>query len=98
MFDEKVRKLNNGEVIKLYKYVIKERDKENSIVSSDRLSELIEKLENMTIIQHLNNGTLDTLEDDYLKDNYSSIDDTIELIMERQNPSLGQRIIDFFTE
>ncbi len=96
LFDERVRELNNGEVIKLYEYIIKENDKENSIISHDRLDELIVKLENMTIIRHYLKGTLDTLEKDYLKDNYSSIDDTVEIIMERNNPSLGQRIINYF--
>lgn len=98
LFEERVKELNNGEVIELYKYILKEKEKENSIIGYDRLDELIAKLENMTIIQHYTNGTLDTLGKDYLKDNYSSIDDTVELIMERQNPSLGQRIMDFFTE
>ncbi len=98
LFEEKVKELNNGEVIELYKYTLKEKEKENSIIGYDRLNELIAKLENMTIIQHYMHDTLDTLGKDYLKDNYSSIDDTVELIIERQNPSLGQRIIDFFTE
>ena len=130
LFDERVSKLNNGEVIKLYEYVLEENQKENeakeesekegnkenkekeekkdindileenqkenSIISHDRLEELIKQLESMTIIQHLKNDTLDTLGKDYLKDNYSSIDDTVELIIERNNPSLGQRIINFF--
>ena len=98
LFDEKVKELNNGEVIKLYEYIIKENDKKNSIISHERLEELIVKLENMTIIQQYLEGTLDTLEKDYLSDNYSSIDDTVELIIERNNPSLGQRIINYFKE
>ena len=96
LFDERVSKLNNGEVIKLYEHALEENQKENSIISHDRLEELIKQLERMTIIQHLKNDTLDTLDKDYLKDNYSSIDDTVELIIERNNPSLGQRIINFF--
>lgn len=96
LFDERVSGLNNGEVIKLYEHALEENQKENSIISHDRLEELIKQLERMTIIQHLKNDTLDTLDKDYLKDNYSSIDDTVELIIERNNPSLGQRIINFF--
>ena len=96
LFDERVSKLNNGEVIKLYEHALEEKEKEDSIISHDRLEELIKKLESMTIIQHLKNDTLDSLDDDYLKDNFSSIDDTVELIIERNNPSLGQRIINFF--
>ena len=98
LFDEKVSNLNNGEVIKLYEYILEENQKENSIISHDRLEELIKQLEKMTIIQHLKNDTLDTLDKDYLKDNYSSIDDTVELIIERNNPSLGQRIMNYFKD
>ena len=98
LFDEKVKELNNGEVIKLYDYTIKENDKRKSIISHERLEELIVKLENMTIIKQYLEGTLDTLGKDYLSDNYSSIDDTVELIIERNNPSLGQRIINYFKE
>ena len=95
LFDSKLRELKNKEVIELYEYLIKETKKDSSIVDKDRLEEIIELMNKKTIIQHYNNGTLKELDSDYLEDNYSNLDDTIQLMIKRKRIPLGQRILNF---
>ena len=95
LFEDKLRELKNKEVIQLYEYILKETENDNCIVDKDRLDEIIELMNKKTIIQHYNNGTLDSLDKDYLDDNYSNLDDTIKIMVQRKHMSLGQRIMNF---
>ena len=95
LFEEKLRELKNKEVIELYKYILKETENNDCIVLKDRLDEIIELMNKKTIIQHYNNGTLSSLDSNYLEDNYTNLDDTINIMIQRKHISIGQRIMNF---
>ncbi len=95
LFESKLRELKNKEVIELYEYILKETENDNCIIDEDRLDEIIGLMNSKTIIQHYNKGTLSSLDKDYLEDNYSSLDDTIKIMVQRKHMSLGQRLMNF---
>ena len=94
-FESKLRELKNREVIKLYEAILKETENENSIIDKERLDEIIELMNKKTIIQHYNKGTLSTLDNDYLEENYSNLEDTIKIMVQRKRMSLGQKLMNF---
>ena len=95
LFESKLRELKNKEVIELYEYILKEAENDDSIVDKDRLDEIIELMNKKTIIQHYNKGTLSSLDSDYLEENYSNLEDTIKIMVQRKRMSLGQRLMNF---
>ena len=94
-FENKLRELKNKEVIKLYQAILKETENDDSIVDKDRLDEIIELMNKKTIIQHYNKGTLSSLDSDYLEENYSNLEHTIKIMVQRKRMNLGQRLMNF---